>query len=321
MKNKIEIFLKKNGVTFPCQAIMWMSEGNYLVKIFSDKAFCRIIEKFDDINLNEDGDDEESGSWEKLLEIVEFLDDESDSNYIFIESDFRIEINGKKFDPTIEVSPEVFPLLKEVAITGTFSFKRDELAEKLFALGFKLVKTPTKKTEIMLVGEKTASLEKIKKAEKLGMRIIRGFDSDLVLNQLTSSSINLGENDFVKFKKGGECNICGKRRVAGDLVDVISYHVEFSPENCYMELDREADEYLEVTGFFAACEKCDFSWVKEMHEYSGEGQNIVELQEEEKMRLVEPMAEFYKRKERREIYRISLKNEKGYMEEWSVEKI
>ena len=71
----------------------------------------------------------------------------------------------------------------KIAVTGTFNVSRSVLEKTLEDTGHEVVNL-SKKTDILLVGEKTTSANKIAKAEKLGVRIIREVDPQKILNLL-----------------------------------------------------------------------------------------------------------------------------------------
>lgn len=70
---------------------------------------------------------------------------------------------------------------KTLSLTGTFDVPRKELEKKLKEGGFDVVSL-SGKTEVLLVGEKTASPKKITKAEQAGIRIIRETDSQKIIS-------------------------------------------------------------------------------------------------------------------------------------------
>lgn len=71
----------------------------------------------------------------------------------------------------------------KISFTGTFDVPRKELEEKLKEGGFDVINF-SGKTEVLLVGEKTASSSKIIKAENLGIKVLREIDSQKILSLL-----------------------------------------------------------------------------------------------------------------------------------------
>jgi len=83
----------------------------------------------------------------------------------------------------------------KVSLTGTFSVSRSVLEKTLKDAGYEVVNL-SKKSDILLVGEKTASAKKIAKAEMIEVRIIREVDPQKILNLLGSR-----ENSYVSMYK------------------------------------------------------------------------------------------------------------------------
>lgn len=68
----------------------------------------------------------------------------------------------------------------KISLTGTFSVSRTELEGKITEIGHNVIDF-SKKTDMLIVGEKTASESKIKKAEAMGIKIIRDVDAEKVI--------------------------------------------------------------------------------------------------------------------------------------------
>lgn len=71
----------------------------------------------------------------------------------------------------------------KISVTGTFSVPRKEVERKISEMGHEVVDF-SGKTEILLVGEKTASPKKIAKAESVGIKIVREVEAEKILTQL-----------------------------------------------------------------------------------------------------------------------------------------
>lgn len=74
----------------------------------------------------------------------------------------------------------------KITITGTFGVPRSVLEKTLRDAGHEVIAL-SKKTDILLVGEKTASSKKITKAEKGGIKIIREINLQTILSLIGTS--------------------------------------------------------------------------------------------------------------------------------------
>lgn len=72
----------------------------------------------------------------------------------------------------------------KISVTGTFNVPRKDLEKQIIDMGHTIVDLSAY-TEILLVGEKTASPKKINKAEAMRIKIIRETDAIKILPQLS----------------------------------------------------------------------------------------------------------------------------------------
>lgn len=105
----------------------------------------------------------------------------------------------------------------KVSITGTFSVSHVEVEMKIAEIGHEVIDFG-KKTDILIVGEKTASESKIKKAETAGVKIIREVDAEKVIALLPKKYTS-----FYDREKAGEVanvNLLDVSEVYQDFADV-----------------------------------------------------------------------------------------------------
>lgn len=114
---------------------------------------------------------------------------------------------------------------KTISFTGTFSVPRKELEEILADAGHEIV-TIGKKTEVFLVGEKTASPKKIAKAESMGIAILRETDPEKILAFLGGKNQNKpAYRDF--YERDGEVF----EATVSDVVDIYDDFVSWNRDN------------------------------------------------------------------------------------------
>jgi len=123
----------------------------------------------------------------------------------------------------------------KVSLTGTFSISRKELEEKISEIGHEVVDL-SGKTEILLVGEETASPKKIAKAEAMGVKIIREVDADEILKTIVSSvSSSSYVTHYDRLDEEGnpssvEVGVNEAAEVLGDYISVSQDEGEWFPE-------------------------------------------------------------------------------------------
>lgn len=90
--------------------------------------------------------------------------------------------------------------MKKICVTGTFAVKRQELEDCLKQAGHEVADL-SGKTDVLLVGEKTASFQKIQKARQLGLWILEETDPEKILSLLRRTD----EMGYISFyDRGGE---------------------------------------------------------------------------------------------------------------------
>ncbi|MFZ2193793.1 MAG: hypothetical protein WAV31_06125 [Candidatus Moraniibacteriota bacterium] len=91
-----------------------------------------------------------------------------------------------------------------ISVTGTFTIKRSELEAQLKAAGHEIVSL-SGKTEILLVGEKTASKSKIQKAKNLNVRVLEEMDADKILvvvsGQKKLTLVSTQSSDYYSYRE------------------------------------------------------------------------------------------------------------------------
>lgn len=107
----------------------------------------------------------------------------------------------------------------EISLTGTFSVSREVLEGKIAEVGHEVIDFG-KKTDILIVGEKTASESKIKKAETAGVKIIQEVDAEKVIASLPKKYARL-------YDRGEET----EEVVAVGIVDVDEVYRDFASVN------------------------------------------------------------------------------------------
>ncbi len=104
----------------------------------------------------------------------------------------------------------------KISLTGTFDVPREAFEKKLGEAGFEVVSF-SGKTEVLLVGEKTASPNKVAKAEKAGIRIIREIDSQKIISLILD-----GNGDVFELYHDASCNgvvVVGRKFIFFDDCD------------------------------------------------------------------------------------------------------
>ncbi len=115
----------------------------------------------------------------------------------------------------------------KISVTGTFSVPRNVLEKTLKDAGHEVVGL-SRKTDILFIGEKTASASKIAKAEKLGIqRVVREIDPQKILLLIKGSA---GAPAYVSMYKRYDDIEAGKTITVGvhNVVEVYSDFVDWN---------------------------------------------------------------------------------------------
>lgn len=135
----------------------------------------------------------------------------------------------------------------KISFTGTFDVPRKELEEKLKEKGFD-VSDFSGKTEVLLVGEKTASPKKITKAEQAGIRIIRETDSQKIISLLQGTIYRIYYDRSEKDEKNLEV-------IDVDFTQVVDVYTDF----CHINADAGEWFAADAIGWLEDFDKKNFS--------------------------------------------------------------
>lgn len=128
-----------------------------------------------------------------------------------------------------------------ISITGTLSVDREEAKKILALLGHKVIEFSTQDTDTLIIGEKTASPNKIAKAKKAGIRIVEERDLGKVLELVGNGYRNHNLRLSI---------------ASVDIKDALAVFADFAEENAeqgewhgrdarhYLEHPEEAKKYL-----------------------------------------------------------------------------